>query len=79
MMGYRQVGKASDFDSDIPRFKSWYPIHFLKKAALEAAFFISDIGYLDIGYQLSNSIFDFRYPIREPISKARENFPSLYI
>jgi hypothetical protein len=28
LLGYRQVGKASDFDSDIPRFESWYPIHF---------------------------------------------------
>ncbi len=27
-LGYRQVGKASDFDSDIRRFKSCYPIHF---------------------------------------------------
>ena len=26
-MGYRQVGKASDFDSDIPRFESLCPSH----------------------------------------------------
>lgn len=27
-MGYRQVGKALDFDSSIRRFESCYPIHF---------------------------------------------------
>ena len=28
MLGYRQVGKAIDFDSIIRRFKSCYPIQF---------------------------------------------------
>lgn len=28
LMGYRQVGKALDFDSSMRRFKSCYPIHF---------------------------------------------------
>ena len=27
-LGYRQAGKASDFDSDIRRFESSYPIQF---------------------------------------------------
>ena len=26
-LGYSQVGKATDFDSVIPRFESWYPSH----------------------------------------------------
>ncbi|CAE80585.1 hypothetical protein predicted by Glimmer/Critica [Bdellovibrio bacteriovorus HD100] len=28
MLGYRQVGKTTDFDSVIRRFESCYPIHF---------------------------------------------------
>ena len=32
MMGYRQVGKPTDFDSVIRRFESCYPIQFLAPA-----------------------------------------------
>lgn len=34
MLGYRQVGKAIDFDSIIRRFKSCYPIQFLTNGKL---------------------------------------------
>jgi hypothetical protein len=34
MLGYRQVGKAIDFDSIIRRFKSSYPIQFLPLAII---------------------------------------------
>ena len=38
-LGYRQVGKATDFDSVIRRFESCYPIQFIRQVSKMLAFF----------------------------------------